>query len=391
MKPMVEGRTIEQLQREVDRAKPLRSLEEEEAHPPRLRFVSVEELLSRPPQPWRILHVIPGRGLIVLWGASGSGKTFAALDMAAAIVRALPWADRRTKRGAVAYVAAEGNLRDRIDAYLQHNELDSSSLAGLRVLDSAINLLDPTADVQPLIAALREVAEEIGDLALVVIDTLNRVMPGGDENSSEDMGMVIAAATLIERELGCAVLFVHHSGKDETKGSRGHSSLKAATDAEISVRRDGDLRTVTAEKVRDGADGEVLMAFRLHPVDLGAMSDIDPDAEPEERRSSCVVMPVSAPVPEVRARLSDTDEIALQALRGICAITNDVTESTSLHPAGKPRVKISDWRNAFRQRRGVDPADTKALDASKKAFQRAVDKLARMRIVGVHEERAWLW
>ena len=78
-----------------------------------------------------------------------------------------------------------------------------------------------------------EVVVEAGPLAIVVIDTLNRVMPGGDENSSEDMGAVIAAAKLIEREFDCVVLFVHHSGKDEAKGSRGHSSLKGATDAEI--------------------------------------------------------------------------------------------------------------------------------------------------------------
>lgn len=48
----------------------------------RLRFVTVDELLRQPPQIWRVLHVIPGRGLIVLWGASGSGKTFTVLDLA---------------------------------------------------------------------------------------------------------------------------------------------------------------------------------------------------------------------------------------------------------------------------------------------------------------------
>lgn len=294
----------------------------------RFRFMTVGELLRAPVVPWRVLHVIPSRGLIVVWGASGSGKTFAVLDMAASIVRGLPWAGRRTKRGAVAYIAAEGQLRNRIDAYLLHNGLKESELAGLRVLDSAVNLLDATADMQPLMQSLRGMAGETGGLAAIVVDTLNRAMPGGDENSSEDMGMVIAAAGVLERELGCAVIFIHHSGKDESKGSRGHSSLKAASDAELSVKRDGDRRTVTAEKVRDGEDGVVLMTFRLASVELGPMSEIDPDAEPDERRTSCVVEATDVAQPARTSRLSDTDELALRVLREMCADTTDRTAAT---------------------------------------------------------------
>lgn len=357
----------------------------------RLRFVTVDELLRQPAQVWRVLRVIPGRGLVVLWGASGSGKTFTVLDLACAIVRGMRWAGRRTRRGAVAYVAAEGHLRDRLDAYLQDNDLQASDLSGLRVLDSSVNLLDQTADVDSLLAGLREVVAEAGSLAIVVIDTLNRVMPGGDENSSEDMGAVIAAAKLIEREFDCVVLFVHHSGKDEAKGSRGHSSLKGATDAEISVKRDGDVRTVTAEKVRDGADGEVLMTFRLASVDLGPMSDADPEADPDERRTSCVVEPIEAVQAPGNVRLSDVEEIALQVFKDLCSRADDRTEQSSLHPAGRPRVAVEDWREQFRRTRGVDKANPKAMDASLKAFQRAVDKLTRLRIVGVYERRAWLW
>lgn len=357
----------------------------------RLRFVTVDELLRQPAQVWRVLRVVPGRGLVVLWGASGSGKTFTVLDLVCAIVRGARWAGRRTRRGAVAYIAAEGHLRDRLDAYLQDNDLQASDLSGLRVLDSSVNLLDPTADIDSLLAGLREVVAHAGPLAIVVIDTLNRVMSGGDENSSEDMGAVIAAAKLIEREFDCVVLFVHHSGKDEAKGSRGHSSLKGATDAEISVKRDGDVRTVSAEKVRDGADGEVLMTFRLRPVDLGPMSDADPEADPDERRTSCVLESVEAVQAPGTVRLSDVEEIALQELKNLCSRADDRTEESFLHPAGRPRVAIDDWRETFRKRRGVEAGDKKALDASRKAFQRALDKLTRLRVVGVHERRAWLW
>ena len=357
----------------------------------RFQFVTVAEILRQPPVPWLVLRAIPGRGFIILYGASGSGKTFSILDIIAAIVRGLPWAGRRTRRGNVAYVAAEGQMRNRLDAYLVHHGLAPEDLSGLRILDSSVNLLDQAADVQHLLADLRALELEIGGISMVVVDTLNRVMPGGDENSSEDIGRVIAAAKQIENELGCAVLFVHHSGKDETKGSRGHSSLKAATDAELSVKREGDLRTITAEKVRDGEDGEALLTFRLQTVDLGPMSDFDPEAEPEERCTSCVVVPTSSKPDATRpARLSDIDLIALEAMRTLCEKTDDRTGATSIHPSGLPRVAIEAWREQFRIGRGV-PKDAKALEASRKAFQRAVDKLTAQRIVGVHGARAWLW
>lgn len=396
---------LEEMRAIVDSAKPMRKMngaspatdepgqrERRNADLPRFRFVDIEELLRQPAQVWRVLRVIPARGLIVIWGASGSGKTFIALDMICAVLRGLRWAGRRTRGGgAAAYIAAEGHLRDRLDAYLRHNDLAPTDLCGLRILDSAVNLLDPAADIQPLLEALREVAREAGGLAMVVIDTLNRVMPGGDENSPEDMGRLIAAAKMIERELECGVVFIHHSGKDESRGSRGHSSLKAATDAELSIKRDGDIRTVTTEKVRDGADGEVLMTFRLRSVDLGAMREVDADADPDERRTSCVVEAVESTGSSAPARLSDTDRIALRVLEALCAETDERTEATSMHPAGLSRATVDQWRERFRRERGVEKDDAKAMEASKKAFQRALDRLVANRVVGVHEARVWLW
>ena len=60
------------------------------------------------------------------------------------------------------------------------------------------------------------------------------------------------------------VMTVHHTGKDPSKGARGHSSLRAAMDAELEVTP-GLIR---ASKIRDEAtDG--LFGFRIQPVELG--------------------------------------------------------------------------------------------------------------------------
>jgi RecA-family ATPase len=59
---------------------------------------------------------------------------------------------------------------------------------------------------------------------MVVIDTL----AGGNENGPEDMGQMVRSMDQIRAETGSWDGFIHHSGKDAAKGSRGHTSLRAA-------------------------------------------------------------------------------------------------------------------------------------------------------------------
>jgi hypothetical protein len=120
---------------------------------------------------------------------------------------------------------------------------------------------------------------------VVVIDTLARAMPGKDENSATDMSAAIACAGMISTAFDCLCILVHHSGKDASRGARGHSSLLGAADAELAVTYDKvtGAREVRATKMKDGADG-VAWQFRLQSVDLGPAAD-----DPFERLTSLVV------------------------------------------------------------------------------------------------------
>lgn len=110
--------------------------------------------------------------------------------------------------------------------------------AAFRFMLQALDIRKPD-DRADLVQAVKAAGWQGGILAL---DTLNRAAPGMDENDSKSMGEVIGAAKAIQAELGGLVLLVHHTGKDATKGLRGHSSLHAALDAAIEVTRDGDRR-----------------------------------------------------------------------------------------------------------------------------------------------------
>lgn len=293
---------------------------EERAEPAESRFClhSVPELMARPYATWTVREVIPSTGLAVIYGGPGSGKTFLMLDMTMAIARGIKWHGRRVKQGVVVYVAGEGALRGRVTAYLQHNGLTADDVPQFFALESTVNLLDPAADVLDLIDAIRA---KVGDLPIrmIVIDTLARAMPGGNENASEDMGAVINAAGKLSSAFQCVLAFVHHSGKDDTKGSRGHSSLKGACDVEISVKREGDIREATAEKVRDGPDACALLTFKLESVDLGPVSQYDPDAEEWERITSCVVATENLPPKRKPEPSTKNQASALAAIKAVNA------------------------------------------------------------------------
>ena len=80
------------------------------------------------------------------------------------------------------------------------------------------------------------------------------------------------------------VVLVSHTGKDQTKGLRGHSSLFASLDASIEIGRNGDTRSIKVDKVKEAEDG-AKKYFRLKPVVIGT-------DEGGEDITSCVVEPV---------------------------------------------------------------------------------------------------
>ena len=119
-----------------------------------------------------------------------------------------------------------------------------------------------------------------------MIDTLARATPGANENSGEDMGKALKHCQVIHRITGALVVLIHHSGKDQSRGARGWSGIRAATDTEIEVTKMGNARRAQISKQRDGEDG-LLFGFELVEVPFGL------DAEFRDL-SSLVVQPQTA-------------------------------------------------------------------------------------------------
>lgn len=316
---------------------------------PRFHFEPVHQFSSATALPWIIKGVLPQAGLAVVYGASGSGKSFAVLDMALCIARGLPWRGKRTRQGRVAYVAAEGaeGFRKRLAAYAMHHGVDLSTVP-MSVLNAAPNLLEKQDAVD-----LAKGVKASGGADLIIVDTLAQTTPGANENAGEDMGKALGYCKRIHEVTGALVLLIHHSGKDATKGARGWSGLRAACDAELEIVRDGNVRALRLSKNKDGEDG-LQWGFALEVVQLGVDEDLDPI-------TSCVVVEADVPVGGVSDR----------KLGAVEKVVNDViqefaqaqTEGIEVGPVIAEAVKR------------MDPPQDGKRDTRKTRVRRALENL----------------
>lgn len=253
---------------------------------PRFKLLTCDQLRDLPPLAWRVRGVLPARGLAAIAGPSGSGKSFLAFDMAAAIAGGWRWFGQRVEAAPVVYAALEGEAGYKLRAQAWEAHHCKALPDGLRLMLDTFKLTE-AQDVDDL-------ASVVPAGAVVIIDTLNRAAPESDENSSRDMGLILEAAKRLQALTGGLVVLVHHTGKDESKGLRGHSSLFAALDAVVTVSRDGDRREWKMGKSKDGADGDA-HTFKLQGETLGFDEHGDP-------LTSCVVMPTNEPPKEPKGK-----------------------------------------------------------------------------------------
>jgi hypothetical protein len=142
-----------------------------------------------------------------------------------------------------------------------------------------VDLLNNKDHVKLIKKLIDDLEKETGyKVGLVIVDTLSAAFGGGNENS-EDMTKFVNNMADIKFSKKCAVLVVHHTGKDESAGARGHSSLKGNIDTEIQVKSEkrGEryYRSFSSTKQKDDETGN-MKRFGLNIIELGKDEDNDP-------------------------------------------------------------------------------------------------------------------
>lgn len=292
---------------------------------------------------WLVKGVVPADSVGMVFGASGTFKSFIALDLALHVAHGLTWLGRRTTQGPVLYIAAEGGsgLHKRVQAWHTQRRIRTTAQAPFFVLPMALDLADGAWRVA-------EAAEALGVRpALVIIDTLSQTYSGEENSANEVAAYMRELGVRFRAKWGAAVAVIHHSGHLATERPRGSSAMRANLDWMFGVFRDEQeqIATVTCAKQKD-AEGFADVTFSMIKQDLGTDADGDPITSLVARHLSSAEEVRDAVQAEAKAGRSNTKRLLMSL------VSNGMQEK--------------DLRKAFYEDCGLE-----AGDAQRQAYHRA--------------------
>jgi hypothetical protein len=222
---------------------------------------------------WQVKHMIPADSMGMIFGASGTFKSFIALDHGLHVAHGMQWMGRKTKPGGVVYVAAEGGagIYRRVASWHQQHGKELPSNFHVCITPMVLSLSEHVDALASAIGALPYAP------SLIYIDTLSQTFEG-DENSATDIaGYLRLINAQIRARFNCTVIVIHHSGHAATERPRGSSAITANVDFMLGVYRpeaDKLQARVDVIKQKDG-DRHSGQGFELARCVLGHDEDGD--------------------------------------------------------------------------------------------------------------------
>lgn len=348
------------------------------------------------PVEWLVDSIIPKKAFVALYAPPASWKSFISLDLAEAIATGRDWMGYKIpKKGAVLYICGEGHggMGARVKACKIQNK--SPDGANLYIIRAQLNLRSSPEDFAELLNAINELIAEIDEpLELIILDTLMRMSGGGfNENSSEDMGGFITQAGKLQEIFECALMVIHHSGKDVTKGLRGHSSLLGAVDTELEIQRldsvinSADSSVVgsailTVSKQKDGADS-IQIGIEVVLVEIGT-SDLG-----FEITTSLAIrhnQEIAGSNPKGRKNNAGNGENQRLEMDSLMKVIKAKGSYREVDGTSRYGVSLDDWKAEFWSLKGCTEEDKPTF---KKAWLRARERLVAVNKVVIGS--GWVW
>lgn len=184
---------------------------------------------------------------MLLAGPSKAGKSYALIELCAAIAENSKWLGFECSQGRVMYVNLELDRASCLHRFkevyaalkLAPNNIDKIDIWNLRGSTVPMDKLAPKL--------IRRAAKK--DYIAIIIDPIYKVITG-DENSADQMAKFCNQFDKICAELGCAVIYCHHHSKGSQGGKR---SMDRASGSGVFARDPDALLDITELEVTDGA------------------------------------------------------------------------------------------------------------------------------------------
>lgn len=341
-----------------------------------LRLLLPADCAASPPRAYVVKELIGRHDLGLIIGQPGAGKSIVAPHIGYAVAQGRTVFGRRTRQGRVLYVPCEDphGMRQRVHAL----KLEHGDATDFHLVEGVSDLFAKDGRDGDALAALVEKTRPL----LVIVDTLAAAFPGLRENESEDMGRVLAVAKRL-RDLGAAVLLIHHAPKADDASPRGHGSLNGTADVVLRLAIDTDTGAVAGRlgKNRNGPCVATL-GFSIKSVAIGVDEDGDRITAPiadeldeADRRASA------------GPRLTKAEATARRFLADLICERGQLLPTGPNFPSGLHGVSETDWRASCEDRR-LSTAETPKDRA--RVFRRAYQDLLTKGIVAVRDGLVWL-
>ena len=359
---------------------------------PQLLNIEAWDTIKDEPVSWIIKDVLTIKGFCVLVGPPGSYKSFIALDIAEAIATGRTWMGNQVSSpGAVLYIAGEGfgGLGARIKATKINNNTKDG--AEIYVIRHQLNLRSSSDDFNILMESIDDLIQRTGiDLRLIQIDTLARSFGGGNENDSSDMGAWIHNCGRMQRKLDCALMAMHHSGKDILRGARGHSSLLGAVDTQLELQKiamdepkDGvaGRGVITLSKSKDGQDN-LKFGFEMIHIDIGGSLNLGESTSLGVREYQEMIdeQHKKTKTPPLRTGAGGVQKVSLDALH---KAISEHGEMRLIDGKRNKSIHVDQWMDAF----SAAQTDKTGI---KRRFTRCVQSLQNAKKVEVFDPFVWV-
>lgn len=245
---------------------------------------------------WLVDRLIPKRGIGMIYGDSGCGKTLIATSLAVHLSTYKPsWCGRvlenteifdggsghlvveKLAPSTVVYLAYEDPEGAMSRVYGQLNYLGHAGVDRKLLEVGPCDV--PLSDADFVVRLARGIKAHNPSPSLVIIDTLTLMAGDIDENSSTLGSILVNKLKAVGRELGNPTfLLIHHSTKADASKIRGSSSLKANMDFVLcceSFKGKGISKGVTMKEVKQkNGPGDGQFEFAIQPFQISRFAEL---------------------------------------------------------------------------------------------------------------------
>lgn len=347
-------------------------------------------------------NMLPQIGTALLSGQWGLYKTFALLDLGAAVITGSPFAGHRVvRRGGVLVYAAEGasTFPKRLKGLEQCGKLPEEPQP-FAWESTCPPLLRPGAFAE-LERQTREVEKRMVEtwnvpLVLIAVDTLVAAAGFKDESAAAEAQAALNVLNELAKRFQCCVLGVDHFGKVVETGTRGSSAKEGAVDAVLALLGDRKLSgevsntRMAVRKLRDAESGKEI-PFTTRELKLGTDRDGDPIT------TKTIEWDMSSTPSRPRKKSGWSKSLATLG-RSLNVTLRDQgrlvrpfgMEGPEVHAVDRESLRIEFYKSVLVE----SESDAKRLEAKKKAFNRSLNAAAEAELIGAREvngvDMVWL-